>query len=93
MQLSSDNRDRLALHLVPGIGPRLAAALLRRFGSAAAVLRASDTELREIPHLPAVTADSIKTALASCNVDAELAFMEKHQVRLLLLGGPEYPRR
>ena len=36
----------LALQLVPGIGPRLTAALLERFGSAQAVLNARPQELR-----------------------------------------------
>src|SRR3989442_937158 len=38
--IAPDLRDLLALHLLPGLGPRLTAALLRRFGSAGAVLRA-----------------------------------------------------
>ena len=33
MDLSREEREQLALHLVPGIGPKLTAALLERFGS------------------------------------------------------------
>jgi DNA processing protein len=91
MQLSTEERDWLSLHLVPGIGPRLAAALLRRFGSAAAILNASSAELLEIPHLPAVTAAAIKKSLASPDIDVELDLMARHQVRLIRLGTDDYP--
>jgi DNA processing protein len=91
MQLSSEERDWLALHLVPGIGPRLAAALLKRFGSAANIQTAAITELADIPHLPRSTAELLKKSLAEQNVDAELALLEKHQVGLIRLGSPSYP--
>ena len=45
MNPSADERDLIALRLVNGIGPRLTAALIDRFGSASAVLRASAAEL------------------------------------------------
>ena len=47
--LSPELRDLLALRLVPGLGPRLTAALLRHFGSAAAVRRAAAAQLRQVP--------------------------------------------
>src|SRR5438874_727599 len=46
-----DLRDLLALHLLPGLGPRLTAALLQRFGSAGAALRAGAARLREVPRI------------------------------------------
>jgi DNA processing protein len=91
MQLSSAERDWLSLYLVPGIGPKLAAALLERFGSTAAILQASPAELLDVPHLPSVTAARLKQSLASRDVDAELELVEKHRVRLVPLGWPEYP--
>ena len=51
MTLSDDERDLIALHLVTGVGPRVTANLLERFGSASAVLRATSRELREVPYL------------------------------------------
>ncbi len=91
MQLSPEERDWLALHLVPGIGPKLSAALLRCFGTSAAVAAASPAELLEIPYLPATTAEALRNSLGSRDVDAELSLMEAHQVRLIRLGTPEYP--
>src|ERR671934_227091 len=61
--ISPDLRDLLALHLVPGIGPRLTAALLERFGSAAAVRRASAAELAGVPRIGEQTAGELAPAL------------------------------
>src|SRR5207245_641930 len=49
--LTPELRDLLTVRLVPGLGPRLTAALLDRFGTAGGVLRASPAQLREIPHI------------------------------------------
>jgi DNA processing protein len=81
----------LALHLVPGIGPRLTAALLERFGSADAVLRATAQELCEVPHIGPRLADQIREAMTRADVNAELESMARHNVGLLALGCPEYP--
>ncbi len=41
-------RDWVALNMTPGIGPRAAAKLLERFGSAEAVYRATRAELEKL---------------------------------------------
>jgi DNA processing protein len=86
-----DLRDLLALHLLPGLGPRLTAALLQRFGSAGAVLRAGASQLREVPHIGAKLSDDLSEAMRSVDVDAELALIARHGVHLRALGGPDYP--
>jgi DNA processing protein len=48
--MSDEVRDHLALHLVPGLGPRLTMALLERFGSASAIRQASAGQLQQVPH-------------------------------------------
>ncbi len=45
-------RDWVALNMTPGIGPRAAAKLLERFGSAEAVYRATRAELEKVRLLP-----------------------------------------
>jgi DNA processing protein len=89
--LPAELRDLLALHLVPGLGPRLTAALLEQFGSAAAVLQARADELREVPHIGAKLADSLTQAMRTADVDAEVERMARHEVRLVALGSAEYP--
>ncbi len=91
MELSPDDRELLALHLVPGIGPRLVAALLERFGSVAAIAEASIGALTAIPHLGEKVAIALQASLRSHDVDEELELMERNNVSLLRLGSPEYP--
>ena len=84
-------RDLLTLSLVPGIGPRLTAALLERFGSAAAALRASIAELTAIPFITPRLAETIQQAFERSDAAAELECLQKHGVYLIALGTPEYP--
>jgi DNA processing protein len=89
--VSAEARALLALHLVPGLGPRLTAALLERFGSAEAVLRAGVEELRQVPYLGEAVARAVHQAAAQADVDAELEMMDRHDVYLRVLGTPDYP--
>jgi DNA processing protein len=69
----------------------LTAALLERFGSAAAVLQASPSELGEIPHLGARLAGQLREALARLDVEPELELMARHDVQLVAMSTPAYP--
>jgi DNA processing protein len=90
--LDPEVRDLLALHLVPDIGPRLTAALLERFGSGGAVLRATAAELQEVPHIGAKLAGDLCQAMARGDVAAECDLMAQCGVRLLVRCTPDYPR-
>jgi DNA processing protein len=89
--VGDDARDLLALQLIPGLGPRLTAALLQRFGSAGAVRRASAMELCEVPHQGKTPAGKVVAALRTVDVDAECAKMALHRVTLCILNTPTYP--
>jgi DNA processing protein len=92
-EISDTVRDHLALALVPGLGPKLTAALLARFGSAAAARRATAAELQTIPHIGEKLADSLAQALGTVEIEPELRLMEEHNVRAVPLGHPGYPAR
>src|SRR5215213_10121851 len=66
-------RDWVELNMTPGIGPRAAAKLLERFGSAAAVYSAARAELEQL-RLPPEAVDSIigreLQAAAETEIDA-----------------------
>ncbi|MCC6418311.1 MAG: DNA-protecting protein DprA [Gemmataceae bacterium] len=81
----------LTLQLVPGLGPRLTAGLLERFGSAVAALGASVAELRQVPFLGEKVAAAIHAMRETADVDAELDCMARHDVHLRVLGSPDYP--
>ncbi len=89
--VSAEVRNLLTLSLVSGIGPRLTAALLERFGTAEAALRASIAELCTTPYLTPRLAEAIQEARGSTEAAAELERMDRHGVRLVALGSPEYP--
>ncbi|HJZ56565.1 MAG TPA: DNA-processing protein DprA [Gemmataceae bacterium] len=84
-------RPHLALALVPGLGPKLTAAVLRTFGSADAALRATAGQLLEIPHIGEKVAASLAAALRTVDVEPELRLLEAHGVRPVPLGFPGYP--
>src|SRR5262245_7989475 len=87
----SDVNEHLALALVPGLGPKLTAALLERFGSPAAARRATATELIQIPHIGEKLANSLSTAMRSIDLAPELELLERHGVRPVPLGFAGYP--
>jgi DNA processing protein len=89
--LSPEVRDLLTLHLVPGLGPRLTAALLERFGSARAVLEADADQLSEVPHIGPRLAQSFYRAMREADVGAELERMAQHRTELLAFPAPPYP--
>src|SRR5260370_21782631 len=88
---TAECRALLARHLIPGLGPRLTAALLQRFGSAEAVLRASAGQLREVPYMGTKLAADLAEAVGRVDVDADLDQMNRHGVRRLVLATPDYP--
>jgi DNA processing protein len=83
--------DHLALALVPGLGPKLTAALLARFGSPAAARQATAAQLLEIPHIGEKLAPALAAALRTVDIGPELALLEKYGVRPVPLGSPDYP--
>lgn len=90
-ELSAEMRDLLGLTLVPGLGPRLTAALLERFGSATAARQASEYDLGQVTHIGTKLARAFSEALATLDVEAEVERIEKFGVHLLALGAAGYP--
>ena len=88
---SAEVRDLLALQLVSGVGPRLTAALLEHFGTAAAVLRADAAALRAVPGIGPKLAANLAQARDGKALATELKLVERWHVRLVPLGSPDYP--
>jgi DNA processing protein len=83
-------RDWVELNMTPGIGPRAAAKLLERFGSAEAVFSATRTEL-ELLRLAPEAIDSIISRALRSTADAEIAAVRQLGGDILLLDDGVYP--
>jgi DNA processing protein len=83
-------RDWVELNMTPGIGPRAAAKLLERFGSAEAVYSATRSELEQLRLVPeaidCIIARDLKPA-----ADAEIKAVKKLGGDILLLDDGVYP--
>ena len=83
-------RDWVELNMTPGIGPRAAAKLLERFGSAEAVYSATRSELEQLRLVP----DAIDTIIARDLLpaaDAEIKAVKRTGGDILLLDDGVYP--
>jgi DNA processing protein len=83
-------RDWVELNMTPGIGPRAAARLLERFGSAEAVYNASRSELEHLRLAPEAI-DSIIARDLRSTAEAEIAAVRKLGGDILLLDDGVYP--
>jgi DNA processing protein len=83
-------RDWVALNMTPGIGPRAAAKLLERFGSAEAVYRATRAELERVRLLPEAV-DSIIARDMHEKAEAEIANVRELGGDILVLDDGVYP--
>jgi DNA processing protein len=81
----------LRLAFIPGIGPRLRRALLDRFGSAQAALRAAPSQWREVPGVGPKVVRALETA-DQIDVDAEIELCQANNIGLLLDYHLQYPR-
>ena len=83
-------RDWVALNMTPGIGPRAAAKLLERFGSAEAVFGATRVELEKCRLLPEAV-DSIIARDMHERAESELEAVRKIGGDILVLDDGVYP--
>ena len=83
-------KEWIALNMTPGIGPRAAARLLERFGSAEAVYRAQRAELEKLRLLPE-SVDSIIARDLDEKAEVELLNVRKIGGDILVLDDGVYP--
>jgi len=83
--------DILRLSLVPGVGPRTRRALLERFGTSAAALRAAPCELREVQGVGPKLMRKIVAAGDEIHAEEEIALCREHGIAILAESGPGYP--
>src|SRR3954466_11786576 len=84
--------DNVRLSLVSGVGPLLRKALIERFGSAAAVLRASKGELQGVDGIGPKISASILAAHDEVDAEAELQLAAENGIDVLTEDSADYPR-
>ena len=88
----SDDRDAwLRLRLVPDIGRVRFHHLVEVLGSPEAALGASVERLRGVPGMDQTAARNVARAEELVDLDRENELIEKHGVRVVTLGDPDYP--
>ena len=90
-RVQEDLAHTLRLALVPGVGPLIRRALLERFGSSEAALKAAPSELREVPGVGPKLTRKIAAA-EQIDVDREIALCRQHGITILTESDEAYPR-
>jgi len=91
MTVQEVDRAALLLALILGVGPRTRRKLVECFGAPAAVLRATKSQLYNVPGIGAVLSARILEAALSNDVDEVLQVCSKHAIRILLDDDTHYP--
>jgi len=91
MPLTQEQRDWLALVLVPGIGTTYFIRLLARFRTPGRVLSASEAELAEL--VGKALAQRIRQYKQVTDVAAQERLMAKYEAALITMEDPAYPPR
>lgn len=91
--MHSETVYRVALSMVPNIGPVQAKLLTDAMGSATDIFRAKRGVLEKIDGIGTVKAACIRTFNAFKKAEEEIQFAEKYNIRLLFLTDEDYPRR
>jgi DNA processing protein len=84
---------RMALTFIDGIGPKMARALLSRFGSAGAIMNAPARELKGIGGMGEIRAKACKDAAIMKRAEAELRFAEEGGITTIFFTDDAYPAR
>lgn len=84
---------RIALTMIRELGPVRIRALADHFGDAAAVFKARKKEVAAVEGIGEYCARSLKGWNAFDEAEAEICFIEKHQIQPLFLTDKTYPQR
>ncbi len=95
-----DAHERLhdvALTFIPGVGDKLSRVLVSHFGSAEAFFGASEKAIAQVDGFGEIRAKSIAQSKADGallkRAEAEISFVQKHGICILMQGDADYPAR
>ncbi|HXH19432.1 MAG TPA: DNA-processing protein DprA [Chitinophagales bacterium] len=84
---------KIALTLIPNVGPILARNLIGYCGGVEEVFRAKPARLKKIPGIGEKTANEIHRADVMGKAEQEMEFIEKHKIQPLFYLDENYPAR
>lgn len=87
----TDREAYIILNLLPGIGSQRLQALIREFGSAAAILEKSREELNAVRGIPAPLAARLADWQSETNLPLELELTERGGARIITRDDYDYP--
>lgn len=85
--------DKIALTKIKGIGPKLSRTLLTHCGSVDDIFNSSKKDLLSIPGIGPAVVQNILSKDYLREAEAELNFVQKHQIEAIWLEDSKYPRR
>jgi len=91
--MNNDLLHRIALTLVPNIGPVQAKILVDHFGNATDIFKAKKSSLDKLEGIGEKRASCIKLFTGFKKAETEIAFIEKYKIAPLFLTDTDYPKR
>lgn len=85
--------DKIALTKIKGIGPKLSRSLITHYGCVDDIFNSSKKDLLAVPGVGPSAVDSILSKSYLREAEAELEFVQKHQIEVVWIGDHSYPRR
>ena len=89
--LSPEVLDQLRLSSITGVGPRMMATLLERFGSASEVFRADTDAIASVPGIGPQLYKQIKLESRGYDLDAVVHWCMNHDTEILVKDQSPYP--
>lgn len=86
-------KHKIAISLIPGIGPILAKNLVSYCGSIEAVFKTKAGNLERVPGIGPASAKAIVTHNVFRRAEEEIEFVKKHKIKVLFYNDKEYPER
>ncbi len=87
----TDREAYIVLNLLPGIGSQRVQALIREFGSAAAILERSAGEIAAVRGIPSALAAKLADWQSETNLPLELELTERGGARIITRDDYDYP--
>ncbi len=84
---------KIALTMIPNIGPVQAKILLEHFDSPENIFKASIKELEQLEGIGTIKAASIKNFDDFKGAENEMMFIEKYRIESLFINDKDYPKR